>query len=120
MTKHDLLEDFIDNMTDDDLYSLWGECASEGVVDYIESTDDIDELWTPSRILECNLDEFNIRDRYYICDYDTLISYDWMNEAIDDLDEMDNLIDWIIDGNYDGWDDELKEFLDSEEYKEAE
>lgn len=120
MTKHDLLEEYIDNMSDDDLYGLWSECASEGKVDYIELTDSIDMIWTPSRILECDLDSFDIRDDYYICDGYSLISYTWVRDAIDDLYELDNLIDWLLETDYDGWNDELKEFMNSEEYKEAE
>lgn len=122
MTKHDLLEEYIDNMSDDDLYSLWNDCASEsGKVDYIELTDSIDEIWTPTKILECDLDDFNIRDEYYIIDnFDSLVSFDWVREAVDYMEQTDNLIDWLLETEYDGWNDELKEFMDSEEYKEAE
>ena len=65
VTKRNMLLEFIDSMSDDELYILWSECAADGRVEYIELTDNIDEVFTASKILEMDIEDFNIRDDYY-------------------------------------------------------
>lgn len=121
MTKYDLIKEFVENLSDNELFSLWCECASDGEVEYIEGMDSIDDLFKPTSILRLDLDAFDVRDEYFVDDgCNALISYGCVRDAIDDgfVGDLDDLIDWI-DEDYDGWNDELIGLLNSEEYRKA-
>ena len=119
MTKHDMIAEFVENLSDADLCDLWNESATDGDLEYIEFVDDIDELWKPSDLLSYDLSSFDITDTYYVCDYcNSLVSYQWCRELIDDVYDLNDLID-LIDVYYNGWNTELLELVDSEEYKKA-
>lgn len=121
MGKYDLLTEFVDNLTDDELFELWSEFASDGKLNYIEHIDSIDELFTPSQILSLDISDFDIYDTYFVDDgVNSLISYGTCREVIDDgfVGDLDDLID-CIDDDYDGYVDGLRDLLDSEEYRNA-
>ena len=121
MTKYDLIKEFVDDLHDDELYTLWGEYYDKGDIKFgeIELMDDLDELWKPSDLFRYDLEDFDIYDDYYVFDgVNALVSYSTCRELIDDCYDIDDLIDCIND-DYDGYIDGLRDLLDSEEYRKA-
>ena len=117
--KRALLIDYVDNMDGMDQYGLWNECAHERRIDPIYYFDCLDEDFKPSDVLKFDLSRFNYDYNFYVIDEDYLISYEFFDEAMDDMGQKDELIDWLMEG-YDGFYDELTDFMHSEEYLQAE
>lgn len=117
--KRALLIDYVDNMDDYDQFGLWNECAETGRVSPIEDTEYLDRDFSASELMGFDLTHFDIDDHYYYVTSDALYSYMFFYEAMDDVGGKDELIDWLMEG-YDGFYDELTDFMRSEEYLQAE
>ena len=116
MNKRSIIEEYIDDLSKDQLVTLWNDyCVERGDIDnYIERMGSLNESMygmSPTEILESVQRDFNTCHNYFICG-----CYGW--ESFDDPEEhiyKSDIINYMIDCNeYFGLDDLEREIDDRE------
>lgn len=124
MSKREKILECLNDMTPDDLVCVWNEfCNDYRCEDYIEFTDQIDDLFggcSVSKILDVfGNSGFSMADRYYYIDgCGEAVS---MNDPMDGPIDLDDLADYILRHDDSLYNDEIREILDeTEETEESE
>lgn len=119
MKTQNEIKEYLENLSDYELFALWNEYQGENYDDciyYMEELDEICESMNPTDLAnKIFYGDFNPNDTYFIFDgYANLESSD----NLDDLIDVDDLAQFIYDNDDDLNDDDLRDFLDEEEDEE--
>lgn len=117
MKTQNEIKEYLENLSDSELLSLWNEYQSEnnydGEVYDMEEFDEICGNMNPSDLV-CKIfyGKFNPNDTYFIFNgYENLESSDYL----DDFFDIDELAQHICDNDDDLEDYDLRDFLDEDE-----
>lgn len=116
--KNKIIE-ILEDMSDDDLFSIWNEYANENGYNNIYNMEEFDEIcdsMTASDIARrCFYGKFNPNDNYFIFNgYANFESSDYLEDFID----FDDLADYCIRNDEDFNDQEIRDILDADDTTE--
>lgn len=116
MDKKEQIKEYLENLDDSDLLSIYNEYVSETYDDDVYTMDEFDEIcdsMTASDIAcRCFYGKFNPNDEYFIFNgYANLESSDYLEDFID----FDDLADYCIRNDEDFDDQEIRDILDADD-----